>query len=106
MENEKNSKLLCSWGLHFYNKKVQFYSDEVELKFEINICPRCKYPSKRTLKLLLGKSIILPKNNFQRIVTFLRDLVSGNTYGENEFIFRRRTAKNLLETLEGKEKNN
>lgn len=98
--------LLCSWGIHLHNKQITLVSPDVaDLKLVVNICPKCKCPRKKTLKLLFGKgNYRISKELFQELLLFLKNVVSGESYGENAFCYRSRTAKDLQLALQGEQK--
>ena len=99
-------RTLCSWGIHRHSKKIVFASSEVDFKFEVCICPYCKCPKKKTLKMLFGDHTrLMSCRLFHEIISFLENIVSGESYGENAYCYRTRIASELLVSLRGKERN-
>lgn len=106
MKNDFNAtNLLCSWGIHSHNKQIVLASSDIDLKLIVNICPKCKCPKKKTLKLLFGKgNYRINKKLFQELLLFLKNIMSNESYGENAWCYRTRTAKELLINLQGESK--
>lgn len=99
--------LLCSWGIHLHNKQIVLTSPDIDLKLVVNICPICKHPKKKTLKMLFGKgNYRINKELFQELLSFLKNVSTGQSYGENPWSYRTKTAKNLLIDLQGESKVN
>ena len=96
-------RVLCSWGIHSHNKKIAFTSSDVDFKFEVCICPYCRCPKKKTLKILFGNHArFVSYKLFREIIIFLENIVSGRSYGENSYCYKTRTASELLVSLRGK----
>ena len=106
MKDDFNAvNLLCSWGIHSHNKQIVLTSPDIDLKLIVNICPKCKCPKKKTLKLLFGKSNYkINTELFQELSLFLKNIISCESYGENTWCYRTRTAKELLINLQGEQK--
>ena len=97
--------LLCSWGIHSRNKQIVLTSPDIDLKLIVNICPKCKCPKKKSLKLLFGKgNYKISRELFQELSLFLKNIASGESYGKNAWCYRTRTAKKLLINLQGEQK--
>lgn len=97
--------LLCSWGMHSHNKEIVLTSPDVDLKLVVNICPKCKCPKRKTLKLLFGNgNYRISKELFQELSLFLKNIASVKSYGENNWCYGTRTAKELLVNLQGEQK--
>lgn len=90
---------LCSWGIHHHNKEIVFRSGDTDFYFTINICPHCKCPSKKTMKMIFGTQAIVNLGMLLEVKIFLANVISGHSYGENKYCYQNRTARELLEKL-------
>ena len=102
MKDFDANNLLCSWGIHSHNKQITLTSPDIDIKLIVNICPKCRCPKKKSLKLLFGKGDYkISGALFQELLSFLKNVASGETYGENAGCYRTRTAKALRISLQG-----
>lgn len=96
------NNLLCSWGIHSHNRQIILTSPDIDIKLIVNICPKCKCPKKKSLKLLFGKgNYKISGELFRELLLFLKNIASGETYGENAYCYRTKTAKELQIFLQG-----
>jgi hypothetical protein len=66
-------KVLCSWGIHRHSKKVLFESKDVKVKFTIFMCPYCKQPKKRDVKMFFPDGrVCIDRLVYNRLIDTLK----------------------------------
>lgn len=74
VDNKTASKILCSWGIHSHNKKVEFSSPDLDLVFTVKICPKCRCPKRKTLQMLFSDGrMVLDKTVYNTAVELLEE---------------------------------